>query len=366
MHKDAISLLKRLIATPSVSRDEAAAADIVESYFLDAGITSLRYANNVVAVNDSYDTSRPTLLLNAHLDTVKPSPNYTFNPYEPVEKDGCIMGLGSNDDGGSLVSLITVFLKLRKAQLPFNLIIAASAEEEVGGENGMRRLLPSLKTDGYSIDMAIVGEPTGMQPAIAERGLIVLDCLTKGKTGHAAREEGINAISRAIEDIRTLTDYKFPIVSDILGPVKISVTQIQAGRQHNVIPDECRWVVDVRTTDAYSNEETARMLQQAVSRHTIAQPRSTRVHASIIDDSHPLVKAAVKLGGTPFVSPTTSDMSLMYNFPSLKIGPGESSRSHSADEFIRMSEIEEAIDKYTELILNLAEILGNHTVEKSI
>lgn len=363
MTKRAIELLKRLIAAPSVSRSEEAAADIVEKYLRDGGCSRvIRSVNNVAALPAEFDSEKPTVMLNSHIDTVKPAPSYTFDPYTPFERDGRLYGLGSNDAGASLVSLIAAYSVLKDKALPFNLFFAASAEEEVGGENGMRRLLPALAEAGAGkIDMAIVGEPTSMQPAVAERGLVVLDCVTRGVSGHAARNEGANAIYRAIADINAMRNCKFPECSEVLGPIKISITQIEAGRQHNVVPDECHWVADVRTTDAYTNRQTADMLQSAVSEWTEAVARSTRVQASVIAADHPLVKAAVMAGGTPFVSPTTSDMSLMHGIPSMKIGPGESSRSHSADEYILISEIENGISGYISLLGNLAKTIQDNT-----
>lgn len=358
--KDAIELLRRLIATPSLSRDESRAADIVESFINEyCGVCKAQRAgNNIVVFPEHFDLAKPVVMLNSHIDTVRPAASYSFDPFTPVERDGKLYGLGSNDAGAPLVSLIAAFLSIKDKDLPYSPFLAVSAEEEVGGEGGMRHLLGFLENEGLTrIDMAIVGEPTSLQPAIAERGLLVLDCVTRGLTGHAARNEGINAIYRAIDDIAALRACHFEKTSRILGPIKISVTQIEAGRQHNVVPDECRWVADIRTTDAYSNEETAVMLQNSVSEHTTVKPRSTRVHASVISESHPLVRAATAMGKTPFVSPTTSDMSLMHGIPSLKIGPGESSRSHTADEFIYLTEIEEGIDTYMRLLDNLAKEL---------
>ena len=290
-------------------------------------------------------------MLNSHHDTVKPSAAYTRDPYSPDEADGRIYGLGSNDAGASVVSLLAAFNQADPTALPFNLLVAITAEEEVGGEHGMRSLLPHLEKAGLKPSMVIVGEPTGMQAAVAERGLVVLDCVAHGVSGHAARNEGVNAIYRALADIDKLRGYSFPRVSDVLGPVKISVTQIEAGRQHNVIPDECRFVVDVRTTDAYSNEDTARMLADLIE--SDCKPRSTRVQASVISTDHPLVRSAVGLGATTFVSPTTSDMSLLHGIPSLKIGPGRSERSHTADEYVLRDEIVKAIPFYSSLISNL-------------
>lgn len=354
MLSSATDLLRHLITVPSVSRSEDGTADIIYGYLADKGAAPRRIHNNVWALSDGYDPSRPTLLLNSHHDTVKPSPSYTFDPFTPLTRDGRIYGLGSNDAGASVVSLISVFLTLRKAQLPFNMLLAITAEEEVSGEKGTRALLPHLEEQGIHIDAGIVGEPTNMQPAIAERGLVVLDCTAHGVAGHAARNEGINALYIAMDDIYRLRSLRFPRESTTLGPIKISVTQIEAGRQHNVVPDTCRFVVDVRTTDAYSNEETVELIANAINSDAAA--RSTRIRASVIDRSHPLVAASITLGGVPFVSPTTSDMALMHAFPTLKIGPGQSARSHTADEYVEIAEIESAIDSYTRIITSLKDI----------
>lgn len=343
---EAIHLLCRLIATPSRSRHEGATADILYAALEDAGTSPRRTGNNVYALSDGFDPSRPTLMLNSHHDTVAPASTYTRPPYEPTEEDGRIYGLGSNDAGASLVSLMSAFLALRQERLPFNLLLALTAEEEVGGEGGMRAFLPHIASEGIMPAWAVVGEPTGMRPAVAERGLVVLDAVTAGVAGHAARGEGINAIYRAMADIDALRQFSFPRTSDVLGPVGVNITQIEAGRVHNAIPDSCRWVVDVRTTDAFSNEDVVELLRGAVSGHTVLTPRSTRVRASVISAGHPLVAAFTIPGHTPFVSPTTSDMSLMYDIPSLKIGPGDSARSHSADEYVMRAEIEEAIGLY--------------------
>lgn len=347
----AIDLLCSLIALPSTSRDEALTADALQSFLEGHGISTNRVYNNVWALADGYDPAKPTVMLNSHHDTVKPSPAYTLDPYSPTRSHGKIYGLGSNDAGASLVSLCTAFTTLRSTPLPFNLLLACSSEEEVSGEKGVRALLPVLKEMGVAPDMAIIGEPTGMQPAIAERGLLVLDCTARGVAGHAARNEGVNALYKAIDDIMRLRNLQFERVSPILGPIKISVTMIQAGRQHNVVPEECKFVVDVRTTDAYSNEETVGLIRQAVESDVV--PRSTRIHASVISTDHPLVQAAITLDKTPFVSPTTSDMALMPDIPTLKIGPGESSRSHTADEFVFEDEIADGIATYLSIISNL-------------
>ena len=351
---DAIGLLKELIAQPSFSREERATADLIYACFEREGLNPFRLKNNVWVVNELYDASLPTLMLNSHHDTVKPSPSYTRNPFEPTIESGKLYGLGSNDAGASVVALSAVFSVFAKKKLPFNILLAITAEEEVTGENGIRLLLPYLAENGYKIDMALVGEPTGMQPAIAERGLVVLDCISRGVTGHAARNEGVNAIYKAVDDIQRLRAFKFKRSSEVLGEISVQTTMVQAGRQHNVVPEECRWVVDVRTTDAYTNEETVEILQSVIESEAVA--RSTRVRASVIDRCHPLVAVAVDMGKKPFVSPTTSDMSQMSQFPSLKMGPGESSRSHTADEFIELHEIESAIDEYKKYLSNLSNL----------
>lgn len=345
---ESIDLLRRLIATPSVSRDEAATGDIIED-FLKSRVRGevKRIHNNIYVRTPHHDDGRPTLLMNSHHDTVKPSASYTRNPYEPTREDGRIYGLGSNDAGGSVVSLITAYRYLENEELPFNMLLAISAEEEVMGEHGMRALLPEL---GH-VDMALVGEPTEMQAAVGERGLVVMDCTARGVRGHAARNEGVNALYKAIEDIERIRNYQFERRSELLGDIKMSVTQISAGTQHNVVPDECKFVIDIRTTDAYSNEETAAIIQELLSSE--AAPRSTRVHASAIYSDHPLVKAATAIGRETFISPTTSDMALMHGIPSLKMGVGKSARSHSADEYVLESEIREGVAIYIDFLRNL-------------
>lgn len=344
--EDTVTLLQRLVATPSPSRQENATADIIFSWLQEQGAEPERIFNNVIARAPGFDTSRPTLLLNSHHDTVPPAAGYTRNPYDAAREANRIYGLGSNDAGASAVALIATFLNLRNHPLPFNMILAISAEEECMGEKGMRGLIPQLP----HIDMALVGEPTGMNAAIGERGLIVLDCLAHGVSGHAARSEGVNALYIAMEDIATLRNFKFPKESSILGPAKITVTQIEAGTRHNVIPDECKFVVDVRTTDAYTNEETEALLAEAIKADVKA--RSYRVRPSALADNHPLMKAALACGRSTFLSPTTSDMALMP-FPSLKMGPGESSRSHGPDEYIELAEIHQALDIYQRFITTL-------------
>ncbi len=355
MINNPVKLLESLIAVPSISRQEHGTADLLEQVLSETGIETSRIYNNVWALQPHYNSELPTLLLNSHHDTVKPSPSYTRDPYSATVADGRIYGLGSNDAGASVVTLANLFARMYNERLPFNLVLALTAEEEVMGEHGMRAMLPHFEESGIRIDMALVGEPTGMRPAVAERGLVVLDCVAHGVSGHAARNEGVNALYNALDDIERLRHYRFPKDSDVLGPIGINVTQIQAGRQHNVIPDECRFVVDVRTTDAYTNEETVEILRSVIESE--ATPRSTRVRASVISENHPLVRAASATCGATFVSPTTSDMALMWNFPSLKMGPGESARSHTADEFVMIDEIYDAVDKYTSLIDNLAKLI---------
>ena len=354
MSADYISLLQRLISTPSFSREEADSADIWEKWLNENGAGEVkRLHNNVYVMSQNFDPQKPILMLNSHHDTVRPASSYMRDPFCPAIEGDKLYGLGSNDAGASGVALAMAFLALKDEKtLPVNLILAITAAEEVMGEHGMRAFLPHLAEYGLKPDMVLVGEPTGMQAAIAERGLLVLDCVAKGKAGHAARNEGINALYRAIEDIDRLRNFVPEKISNVLGPIKVSVTMINCGTQHNVVPDSCSYVADIRTTDAYSNEETVELLRQCVKWSELT-PRSTRVHASVIDCNHPLVKAAVALGKETFISPTTSDMALMHDIPSLKMGPGESSRSHSADEYVCLSEISDAIDTYIKLITTL-------------
>ena len=341
---DAVELLSDLIAIPSVSRDEKLAADCMENRMKDWGLSPRREANNIWVVADGYDAGRPTVLLNAHIDTVKPVATWTKNPHEPLMEGDRLYGLGSNDCGGGLVTLLQVFRVLKDEALPFNLIYLASAEEEVSGKYGVERVLPLLP----KIDVAIVGEPTGMQPAIAEKGLMVIDGYAYGKSGHAARNEGVNAIYEALDDLVWLRDYRFGKESPLLGPTKMTVTQVESGTQHNVIPDALHFVIDVRTNEYYQNEYVFAFLQKHMRRCEL-KARSFRLHSSSIATEHPLVKRCVELGLTPFGSPTLSDQALM-SFPSFKLGPGESSRSHSADEYICISEIERALELYLQIL----------------
>lgn len=341
---EAVSLLSHLIATPSVSRDERRAADIMEEEFVRCGFTPHREANNVWAIGPCQREDRPTLLLNAHIDTVKPVASYTRNPYEPSLEGGTLYGLGSNDCGGGLVSLLQVFRELSASErCPYNLVYLASAEEEVSGKDGISRALPLLP----HVDVAIVGEPTGMQPAVAEKGLMVVDITAHGKSGHAARNEGVNAIYEALDDLCWIRSHRFDRVSQFLGPTKMQATVVNAGTQHNVVPDECKIVVDVRTNELYTNEEVFDIISSHCKSECRA--RSFRLHSSRIDLNHPLVERCVALGLQPFGSPTLSDQALMP-FASLKLGPGQSARSHSANEYIKVSEIEHAIGLYLRLL----------------
>ena len=340
LYYKSVDLLKRLISTPSVSREENAVADIVCDFFQANGFEPQRQGNNVWAKSPDYDIAKPTLLLNSHIDTVKPVAGWTRDPYTPIEEDGKLYGLGSNDAGASLVSLLAAFIYLCKRPRSYNLIMLASCEEEVSGKNGIESVISKLTP----VSVAIVGEPTEMQPAIAEKGLMVLDGVVRGVSGHAARNEGVNAIYEALGVVERLRNLRFEKESQMLGPVKISVTQINAGTQHNVVPDECRIVVDVRSTDAYSNVQTLALIRKAVPQCELT-PRSTRLTPSYISLSHPLVKRLQILGAKPFGSPTLSDQALMP-WQSLKLGPGSSSRSHTADEFIYLDEIRNAINTY--------------------
>lgn len=340
---EAITLLNSLIGIPSISREEDQVADFLQNYIEECGIMTGRSGNNIWCIAPGFDTKRPTILLNSHIDTVKPVNGWRKHPFTPKAENGKIYGLGSNDAGASVVSLFQAYRHLSATAQAYNLIFLASCEEEVSGKNGIESVLPQLPP----ITLGIVGEPTGMHPAIAEKGLMVLDVTAHGKAGHAARNEGDNAIYKAINDIHWFCDHRFEKESPLLGPVKMSVTQINAGTQHNVIPDTCTFVVDIRSNECYSNEELFDEIEKNIQCE--AKARSFRLNSSRIGLDHPFVKRAVALGRTPFGSPTLSDQALM-KFPSVKIGPGQSSRSHTADEFIMVSEIEEAIGLYIELL----------------
>ncbi|MDO5128877.1 MAG: M20 family metallo-hydrolase [Prevotellaceae bacterium] len=339
----AIALLKRLIATPSVSRDETLAADIMQECIAEMGYEPHREANNVWALSSDFDEGKPTLLLNAHIDTVKPAASWTRNPFHPGIAYDRLYGLGSNDCGGGLVSLLQIFDILDPRERKYNMVYLASAEEEVSGKNGCELALKLLP----KIDVAIVGEPTGMQPAIAEKGLMVVDCTAHGRSGHAARNEGVNALYIAMDDIAWIRNHQFRRTSDLLGPTKMTVTIVNAGTQHNVVPDKCDFTIDIRTNEYYRNEFVLAHLQKHLKSECRA--RSFRLGSSKIDPGHPIVAKCKKMGMKPFGSPTLSDQALMP-FPSLKLGPGESSRSHSADEYICISEIRNAIESYFTLL----------------
>jgi acetylornithine deacetylase len=341
---DSVSLLKELIRLPSFSKEETNTANAIESYLQKSDIKTFRKQNNIWAYNKYFDAGKPTILLNSHHDTVKPNAGYTLDPFDAKVEDGKIYGLGSNDAGGALVSVIATFLYFyERKDLKYNLCLATTAEEEISGKNGLELVLPDLG----SLEFAIVGEPTEMHLAVAERGLMVLDCTVYGKAGHAAREEGDNAIYKAIKDIEWFRNYRFPKVSEIFGPLKMTVTIINAGTQHNVVPPKCDFVVDVRVTDAYSNEEVLDIIREHVE--CDVKPRSIRLKPSSINKNHPLVQAGIALGRKVYGSLTTSDQAVL-NIPSLKIGPGNSGRSHIADEFIYVDEIKEGIELYIKLL----------------
>ena len=343
--KDAIGLLKELITIPSFSKEEDKTADLIEKFLTAEGVSAKRFLNNVWAVNKHFDESKPCLLLNSHHDTVKPNKGYTLDPFTPIEKEGKLFGLGSNDAGGSLVALIAVFLYFYEAEgLAYNLVFAATAEEEISGKNGIEILLDELP----KIDCGIVGEPTKMQMAIAERGLLVLDVIAKGVAGHAAREEGENALYKALPDIEWFKNYRFQKVSPLLGEVKMTVTVIETeNKAHNVVPSQCKFVVDVRVNELYTFEEILHTIRANVQSE--ATPRSLRMRSTSISMDHPLVKAGLEFKRSYYGSPTTSDKALMP-FQTLKIGPGDSARSHTADEYIYSKEIENGIDLYIQLL----------------
>lgn len=341
---EAIDLLKGMIARPSLSRNEQAVADYLEAQWQQAGRKVFRKGNNLWLIAPDFDFGKPTLLLNSHIDTVKPAAGWSRDPFTPEEdEEGRLYGLGSNDAGASVVSLYAAFCQLAEREQPYNLIFLASCEEEVSGKNGIESVLPELPP----IAFAVVGEPTGMRPAVAEKGLMVLDCVAKGKAGHAARNEGINAITEAMEDIAWFSSYQFPEASDFLGPVKMTVTIIHAGTQHNVVPDRCEFTVDIRSNECYTNEQLFDLISQQVQCEVKA--RSFRLSSSRTPLDHPFVRRATLMELEPFGSPTLSDQALM-RFPSVKMGPGDSARSHGADEYIRDMEIREAIDLYVRLL----------------
>lgn len=342
----AVELLKLLVNTPSVSREESDAADKLQMFIersTPVMIDIHRHLNNIWCIAPDFDPSRPTLLLDAHIDTVKPVAGWNTHPFTAITEGDTIYGLGTNDDGASLVTLLQVFYLICQNKQKYNTIFLASAEEEVSGKNGIEAVMPLLP----KIDCAIVGEPTSMQPAIAEKGLMVLDCVAHGVSGHAARDLGDNAIYKAMKDIEWFRTHKFPRTSTLLGDIKMSVTLVNAGTQHNVIPDTCSFVVDVRTNECYGNKELAEIIKAEVEADVT--PRSTRLNSSFIPTEHQLVKRALELGGVPFGSPTLSNQALL-DIPTLKIGPGDSTRSHTANEFIRISEIREGLEFFVKML----------------
>lgn len=358
LYKDALQLLQELIATPSFSKEEDRTAAIIENFLQQKGVETHRHLNNVWALNKYFDPGKPVVLLNSHHDTVKPNPQYTKDPFTPVIEDGKLYGLGSNDAGGCLVALLAAFLFFYdKRDLTYNVIIGASAEEEISGANGIEAL---LKAEGLVAALqhrqpafAIVGEPTLLNLAIAEKGLMVLDGMSHGKAGHAAREEGENAVYKALKDIEWISSYRFPKTSEWLGPVKMSVTVINTeNKAHNVVPAQCSFVVDVRVTDAYSHEEVLDIIRKNIQ--SDVKPRSMRMRATRIEPTHPVVEAGIALGKSVYGSPTSSDKALMP-FPALKCGPGDSARSHTADEFIYLDELEKGIEHYIKLLSKVVE-----------
>ncbi|UOQ80387.1 M20 family metallo-hydrolase [Hymenobacter sp. 5414T-23] len=342
--EDAIELLQELIQTPSLSREEDQTAKLIFRFLTFHGAHPRQDKNNVWAVSKNFDAAKPTILLNSHHDTVKAGNTWIYDPLGAVVDGDKLIGLGSNDAGASAVSLLATFLYFHeRTDLAYNLICAITAEEEVSGVNGIRSVLPQL---GH-IDLGIVGEPTQMDLAVAEKGLVVLDCVAHGRTGHAAREEGENALYKAVADIRWFEEFRFPEVSPLLGPVKMTVTQIQAGSQHNVVPDRCTFVVDVRTNELYSNPEVVELVRQHVT--SDVTPRSTHLNSSRIELDHPLVQRGISLGRRTFGSVTLSDQSMMP-FTTVKVGPGDSARSHTPDEYILLSEIRAGVRGYIELL----------------
>lgn len=345
LKQKAIELLKQLISTPSLSKEENKTAALIFDFLKQEGVNAPHmHLNNVWVVNKHFDAEKETLMLNSHHDTVKPNNGYTRPPFKPQIEEDKLFGLGSNDAGGPLVSLIATFLHFyNEPNLDYNLLLACTAEEEISGKNGIVALMPEVPQPS----VAIVGEPTLMDMAIAEKGLMVVECTAKGVAGHAARNAGENAIYKALKDIEWIQSYEFPKLSEMLGPVKMTTTIISAGSQHNVIPDQCHFTIDVRTTDVYSNEETLAIIEENLESEI--NPKSLRLNPSSIDLEHKLVQAGTQLGMKPYGSPTLSDQSLI-TIPSLKLGPGDSQRSHTPDEFIYLNEIEDGIDKYIQLL----------------
>jgi acetylornithine deacetylase len=341
----AVVLLKDLISTPSFSKEENDTAEIIMRFLAENGVEHKRVGNNIYAKNAHYDPAKPSVLLNSHHDTVRPNKGYTMDPFTPIEKDGKLFGLGSNDAGGCLVSLMSTFLYYyNRNDIDHNVVFAASAEEEISGVNGIELVLPYLG----NIDFGIVGEPTKLEMAVAERGLMVIDCTAPGRSGHAARKEGENALYKAVDDINWIRNYQFEKVSDLLGESRMTVTIIETeNKQHNVVPSQCKYVIDVRVNELYTFDEILEALRQNLKSQF--KPRTTRMKSTSIPLDHPLVQAGIKMGRGYYGSPTTSDKALMP-FAALKMGPGDSARSHTPDEFIYLSEIKEGIGTYIKLL----------------
>lgn len=350
LYHDAVQLLTQLIEIPSYSREEGSTAEVIEEFFTARDIEVHKSGNNVWAFSDAFDKNKPTIWLNSHHDTVKPNAGYTHDPFQAITQDGKLFGLGSNDAGGPLVSLIAAFTHFHGQLLPFNLIMIASAEEEISGKNGIASVINQLP----KCDLAIVGEPTLMDMAVAEKGLMVIDAKIYGKAGHAAREEGINAIYGALDDLQKIRSFEFQKVSQFLGKTKVSATVIHSGQQHNVVPNLCEFVLDVRVTDAYSLEEALEELKNSLSAELT--PRSLRLQSSHVPEGHLILKVAEQLGLKTYGSPTLSDQALIP-YPSVKIGPGDSARSHSADEYIYLNEIQKGIEGYIKILETYSEIL---------
>lgn len=347
MNQKYTGLLKTLISTPSFSREEEKAAGAIRQFLNDEHILFQTKRNNTWAFNKYFAKNKPTLMLNSHIDTVRPAKGYKLDPFNPTENGDMLHGLGSNDAGGALIALLAVFIHFyERKDLPWNLVFAATAEEEISGRHGLEVTLPEIAP----VSFAIVGEPTRMELAIAEKGLLVLDCYAHGKSGHAAREDGVNALYKALDDIQKLREFRFEKVSEVLGEVKISVTQIEAGTQHNVVPDVCHFVCDVRTNEHYPNKKAAKIIKELIESEV--KPRSFRLNSSGVSIYHPFVQKAKQMGIKIYGSPTTSDQAIIA-FPSVKMGPGDSARSHSADEYILKSEIWNGINLYIELLEGL-------------
>ncbi|RAI91358.1 M20 family metallo-hydrolase [Algoriphagus yeomjeoni] len=350
LYDDAVQLLKQLIEIPSYSREESSTAEVLEEFFTARDIEVHKSGNNIWAFTAPFDKSKPTIWLNSHHDTVKPNAGYTKDPFHAITQDGKLFGLGSNDAGGPLVCLMAAFTHFYEEDLPYNLIMIASAEEEISGKNGIASVIDQLPP----CDLAIVGEPTLMEMAVAEKGLMVIDAKVYGKAGHAAREEGVNSIYLALDDLQKIKDFEFQKVSQFLGKTKVSATVIHAGEQHNVVPDLCEFVLDVRVTDAYSLEEALEELKSNLSAALI--PRSLRLQSSHVPEGHLILKVGEQLELKTYGSPTLSDQALIP-YPSVKIGPGDSARSHSADEYIYLNEIQKGIEGYIKILDTYAEML---------